>query len=240
MEDFQEKRKFFRVDLINDIPATAKISSINNRKVEVEKTFPIAILDLSTGGIYAFIPVDIPVNIVIIDIMFTFENEEFSFNALIIRKTPKDDGFEYGMKFLFHSQKDESRITRCLNQYKIKHTRFMKIQLDLRKQKYIGCFVKGLELIEEPAYLITSRRIVVATNKAAQDSGVKLGERCYSTVAKRHHACPFCLLEDAKKADHLLETNAVIREQSCKARWLYLEDHYMIHYFTRKEGLKDE
>ena len=58
--------------------------------------------------------------------------------------------------------------------YKIKNVRFKKVELDLRVHKYIGFFVKFLELIEEPAYLITENRLVVASNFKAQEKGVKL------------------------------------------------------------------
>lgn len=232
MDEFKEKRRHFRVDLINDVPASAKISSINNHKVEVEKTFPIKILDISTGGMNAYFEIDIPITIMIIRTLFVFEDEEFDLDALLIHKTPYSNGFEYGMKFLYHSDRDESRITRCLNHYKIKHTRFKKIELDLRNQKYIGSYVKVLDLIAQPAYLLTNRRIVVATNQAAKDAGIKLGERCYNTVAEKHHICSFCRLEEAVNCGMLIEAeDAELRGMKCKARWLYLEDNYIVHYF---------
>ncbi|UWG95411.1 PilZ domain-containing protein [Dehalobacter sp. DCM] len=232
MEEFKEKRQYFRVDMINDIPASARISSINNHRVEVEKTFPIKILDISTGGMSAYFEIDIPVTIMIINTTFVFEDEEFNLDALLVHKTPLGQGFEYGMKFLFHSNREESQVTRCINQYKIKHARFKKIELDLRKQKYIGCFVKVLDLIDQPACLLNTRRIVVATNQAAKDTGIRLGERCYQTMAKRQQACPHCRLEEAVKYGMLLEADdAELREVKCKARWLYLEDDYIIHYY---------
>lgn len=232
MEEFKEKRRHFRVDLINDIPASARISSINNHKVDVEKTFPIKLLDISTGGMSAYFEVDIPVTIMIINTIFVFENEEFNLDALIVHKATYGNGFEYGMKFLYKSEKDESRVTRCLNLYKIKHARFKKIELDLRKQKYIGCFVKVLDLIDQPACLLTTRRIVVATNQAAKDAGIKLGERCYNTIAREHQTCTHCRLGEAVNGDMLIEEDAVLQGVNCKARWLYLEDNYLIHYYV--------
>ena len=229
--DFREKRQQFRVDMINDIPATAKIFSINARKIEEERKIPIKILDLSSGGMRAFMSVDIPINIIVISIMFEFENESFNFNAQIIRKTFKDDGYEYGLRFIFNNPRDESRITRNLNQYKIKYTRFKKIELDLRKQKYLGSFVKVLELIEVPAYLITKHRIVVSMNQMAREMGVRLGERCYRTVGKLHMVCPHCRLEEALNVDHPVEIAATFLDKECTARWLFLEDEFTIHYY---------
>lgn len=135
------------------------------------------------------------------------------------------------MKFIFNIPQDESRITRCLNQYKIKNARFKKIELDLRKQKYVGCFVKVLEIIKEPAYLISSRRIVVAMNQAARERGVKLGELCYLTVGKLYKVCSHCRLEEAKNADHIVEVEAIFMQKKCTACWLYLEDGLSIHYY---------
>lgn len=231
MVDFREKRQQFRVDMINNIPATAKIYSINAHKIEEERKIPIKILDLSSGGMRAFMSVDIPINIIVISTIFEFENEYFHFNAQIIRKTFKDDGYEYGLRFIFNNNCDESRIIRNLNQYKIKYTRFKKIELDLRNQKYLGSFVKVLELIEVPAYLITKHRIVVSMNRMAREMGVRLGERCYRTVGKLHRICPHCQLEEALKVDHPVENVATFLDEECTARWLYLEDDYTIHYY---------
>jgi hypothetical protein len=179
----------------------------------------------------AIMPIDIPINVIIISTTFEFEDELFNFNAQIIRKTFKDDGYEYGLKFIYNTPRDENRITRYLNQYKIKYTRFKKIELDLRKQKYVGCFVKVLELIKEPAYLITSHRIVVAMNQVARKKGVRLGERCYTTVGKQHMVCPHCRLEEALKVDHIIEDEAIYIDKKCVARWLHLEDGLAIHYY---------
>lgn len=231
MADFREKRLQFRVDMINAVPATAKIYSINARRIEEERKLSIKILDLSSGGMRALIPIDIPINIIVINIIFEFENELFNINAEVIRKTFKDDGYEYGLKFIYNTPRDENRITRYLNQYKIKYIRFKKIELDLRKQKYVGCFVKVLEIIKEPAFLITSHRIVVSTNEIAREQGIRLGDRCYITVGKRHSICPYCRLEEALKADHKIEEDVTLNEKTWMAGWLHLEDGLVIHYY---------
>jgi hypothetical protein len=229
MEKNKEKRLCFRVDLLKEVQAVAKISSINDKKIEVEKTIPVSLLDLSASGMRVRMSYNLPINVIILNVTFEFENERFEIRTQVIRKMPKGQEYEYGLKFL--SSQDQARIMRCLNMYKIKNIKFKKVELDLRVQKYIGCFVKFLELIEEPAYLITDYRVVVASNLKAQQKGVRLGERCYNTICKQHNICSHCKLETAIKKDQVIETEAFILGQECTARWLYTEDGLIIHYF---------
>lgn len=141
----------------------------------------------------------------------------------------KGTTYEYGMKFV--DFQNINGLIYCLNMYKIKNTKFRKVEMDLRVQKYIGCFVRFLDLIESPAFIITDYRLVVAANALAQDQGIKLGERCYQTVHNRTAVCEHCRLEKALCSDHLIENEAPFVRQKCIARWLNTEDGLIIHYF---------
>lgn len=224
-----DKRQYFRVDLLKEVSAIAKIYSVNNRSIDVDKTIPVSILDLSAGGMRVRIPYSLPTQIIILDVKFEFESELYNFHAQVLRKTPINSSFEYGLKFL--TFRNQTSMTRCLNMYKIKNTKFRKVEWGLKVQKYIGCFVKFLELIDEPAYLITENRLVVACNLRAQEKGVKLGERCYKTICKENSICSNCRLEKAIKEDQVVEADAIVLGKECTARWLYTEDGLILHYF---------
>ncbi len=223
------KRQYFRVDLLKEIPAIARIYSVNNRAIDIDKTIPVSLLDLSAGGMRVRIPYNLPTQIIILDVNFEFENEHYNLHAQVLRRTSKSGSYEYGLKFL--TSHDQISMQRCLNMYKIKNTKHRKVEWDLKLQKYIGCFVKFLELIDEPAYLITSNRLVVACNLKAQAKGIKLGERCYKTICSRNSICPYCELEKAIKEDQVIEADAIVQGKACTARWLYTEDGLTLHYF---------
>lgn len=224
-----EKRQYFRVDLFRAIPASARISAINSKQIDVDKIIPVTLLNLSGNGMRIRMTYSLPINVVILDIKFEFENEQFEVSAQVVRKIQKGKSFEYGMKFI--DFQDTSGLIRCLNMYKIKNTKFRKVEMDLRAQKYIGCFVKFLELIEAPAFIITDYRLVVAANNLAQEQGIKLGERCYKTVHNINSICEHCRLEKALLSDHVVENEAVLMRQKCSARWLNTEDGLIIHYY---------
>jgi len=229
MEENHDNRRYFRVDLVKDIQGSARISSINHRQIEEEKTIPISLLDLSAGGMRVKMPYNLPTEIIILNVKFEFENEQYNLRAQVIRKMLKDNGYEYGLKFL--TLEDQMRMIRCLNMYNIKNAKFKRVELDLRAKKYISSFVKILELIDEPTYLITDNRIVVSANHAAQEKGVNLGERCYKTICHQKRSCSFCILESCIKKDQIFESAAIILGKECTARWLYTEDGLIIHYF---------
>ena len=230
MDNIKEKRQHFRVDLLKEVPALAKISSVNDRIIEVDKTIPVSLLDLSAGGMRVRICYNLPTKLIILNVKFEFENEKYNLSAQVLRKSGNN---EYGLKFLLTSQ-DQSRIVRCLNMYKIKNIKFRKVELDFKVQKYIGCFIKFLEFIEEPAYLITEQRLVVAANLKAHELGVKLGERCYKTICNRNNICQYCSLEKSiSNKDQIIETDAVVLGAKCTARWLYTEDGLVMHYFKK-------
>ena len=232
MSEYNEKRQQFRVDLVQTVSTTARIFSVADKPIDEGKEFPVTIMDLSPGGMRAFIPMDLPVKVLVINTIFEFEKEMFCFSAQILRKVRMKDGFEYGLKFIYFTRDDEDRLTRSLNQYKLKNTRFKKIELDLRKQQYVGCFVRVLELVQEPACLVTNHRIVVAMNKAAEEIGVTLGDRCYITLNKQVQPCPHCRLDEAPQTDGIVAAEALFRGKPCMARWLYMEDNISIHYYS--------
>lgn len=60
MNKNHDKRQHFRVDLLKEVPAFAKIHSVNNRTIDIEKIIPMSLLDLSTGGMRVRIPYDLP------------------------------------------------------------------------------------------------------------------------------------------------------------------------------------
>ena len=224
----KNKRQHFRVDLLKEVSAFAKIHSVYNQSIDVDKTMPVSILDLSAGGMRVRMAYNLPTEIMILNVKFEFENEQYDLRAQVLRKISKEDYYEYGLKFL--STRDQTSMIHCLNMYKIKNTKFRKVELDLKVQKYIGCFVKFLELIEEPAYLITDNRLVVASNFKAQEKGVKLGERCYKTISKENKICSHCKLEIAIKENRVIEADAFLSGKKCTARWLYTEEGLIIHY----------
>ena len=228
MNKKSDKRQHFRVDLLKEVPAFAKIYSVNNRTIDIDKIIPVSLLDLSAGGMRVRISYDLPIEVMILEVKFEFENEQYNLRAQVLRKTNKGYYYEYGLKFL--TSRDQTTMIRCLNMYKIKNVKFKKVELDLKVQKYIGCFVKFLELIEEPAYLITDNRLVVASNLTAQVKGVKLGERCYKRICQETIICAHCILEKAIKEDEVIEADAFVQGKACTARWLYAEDGLIIHY----------
>jgi len=233
MDDIIEKRKYFRVDLLKEVSASAKISSVNDLVVEIDKIIPVSLLDLSAGGMRVRISYDLPTKSIKLIVKFEFENEPYDLLAQVLRKTPSAKGNnEYGLKFLLTSQ-EQSRIVRCLNMYKIKNTKFRKVELDFKAQKYTRCFVKFLEIIEEPAYLITENRLVAAANCKAHEKGVKLGERCYKTICNRNDICTYCSLGKAiSNKDQIIKSDAFELGEKCTALWLYTEDGLVLHYFN--------
>ncbi|SPF44290.1 Type IV pilus assembly PilZ [Candidatus Desulfosporosinus infrequens] len=240
MSDFNEKRKYFRVDLLKEVSALAKISSVNDQVVEIDKIIPISLLDISAGGMRVRIRYDLPTKLIKLTVKFEFENEQYDLLAQVLRKTPNAKGNnEYGLKLLLTSQ-EQSRIVRSLNMYKIKNTKFRKVELDFKAQKYARCFVKFLEIIDGPAYLITENRLVVAANLKAHEKGVKLGERCYKTICNRNEICPYCSLDKAiSNNDQVVKSEAFELGENCTARWLYTEDGLIMHYFEENCVVKE-
>ncbi|MDR3587633.1 MAG: PilZ domain-containing protein [Desulfosporosinus sp.] len=235
MNDINEKRKHFRVDLVKEVSALARISSVNDQVVKINKILPVSLLDMSAGGMRVRICYDLPTKLIKLTVKFEFENEQYDLLAQVLRKTTDTKGNnEYGLKLLVTPQ-EQSRIVRSLNMYKIKNTKFRKVELDFKAQKYTRCFIKFLEIIEEPAYLITENRLVVAANLKAHEMGVKLGERCYKTICNRHDICTYCSLEKAiSNKDQVIKSDALELGSKSTARWLYTEDGLILHYFEKQ------
>ena len=72
----KNKRQHFRVDLLKEVPAFAKIYSINNQSIDVDKMMPISLIDLSAGGMRVRMPYNLPTEIIILNVKFEFENEQ--------------------------------------------------------------------------------------------------------------------------------------------------------------------
>lgn len=230
MDDITEKRQYFRVDLLEEVSASAKISSVNNQVIEFDKTIPVSLLNISAGGMRVRIGYNLPAMQIVLNLKFKFENENYDLPVQILRRSENN---QYGLKYYLTSH-DQRRMIRCLNMYKLNNIKFRKVELDFKAKKYIGCFINFLELIEEPAYLITEQRLVVAANLKAHENGVKLGERCYKTICKRKNICPYCLLEKSIfKKDQVIEIDAIVLDSDCLGRWLYTENGLIIHYFKK-------
>ena len=230
----EERRVHFRVDMVQEIHGKAKILSVNDQEMAMEKALEISILDLSGGGLRAIIPLNLPVQFkIILNVSFELKNEPFYFYAQVLRKNEKNGKFEYGMKFLHSSFRDEDRLVRSLNQYKLEHVKQNRSQNDLRRQKYIGSLVKILEAFPEPAYLVTYRRIVVAANKAAQAKGIKLGERCHQTICQHRTVCPHCRMDESITSEGIVSRDAMVLGTDCLVHWLNLEEGLILHYFIK-------
>lgn len=229
MNEKENRRQHFRVDLLKEVPGTAEILSVNDRCVNLEKSIPASLIDLSAGGMRVRIPYNLPTQIVVLNVKFEFEKEPYNVCARILRKTPIRESFEYGLKFT--TARDQASMIRYLNMYRIKNSRFRKVEWDLKARKYIGCFVKMLELIDKPAYIITENRLVVASNIMAQEKNMKLGERCYKLLCNEDKICQHCKLEKVMAEDYVIEENAIVQGVNCTARWLKTEDGLIIHYY---------
>ncbi len=234
MKNFHDKRSHFRVDLIEKLVGTARIISANNKKLGTEKIVNISILDLSAGGMRAEIPLDLPLQLkFVLGVTFQFENALYDILATIVRKSERKDVNEYGLRFLETRQNVENNIIRGLNQLKIRQSRRNKVQLEPQKQKDINSFIKIIEAITEPAYLISNQRIIIAANKAAREFGVTLGERCHISIGANRSICSFCRLDEAQIAAQIIDNLGILKRKEYRAYWLYLEEGFTLHYFKK-------
>jgi hypothetical protein len=231
-----ERRAYFRVDIIESLQAVARIVSINGMQAPVQKPMGITVRDISGGGMKIESPLDLPSKAkIVVRVSFSFEEQLFNIEGVIIRKEAlKDNINEYGIRFIGIPRIEENRLVRCLNQYKFKNVRAKKSQIDLRKQKGIGPLLKIIEAIEVPAYLVTSQRVVVAANRAALAQGIHLGERCYQMICQNKKVCPHCRMDEAQNADDILSTEAIITDEKYYAHWIYLEYGLTLHYLKKE------
>lgn len=232
-----ERRSHFRVDIIEPLQAVARLVSINGSEAPVQKLIEMSVRDLSAGGMRIVTPLDLPTNLrIVLRTSFDFEEQHFDFEGVILRKRMLPDNTkEYGVKFVEVKRLEEHRLVRCLNQYKIKHVKSKKSQVDLKKQKGIGPLVKIIEALDIPAYLITAQRVVVAANRAALDQGTQLGSRCYLTICKNKNICPFCLMAEAPNHDDIVKTTAFVLDENHSVNWIYLDNGLTLHYL-KKQG----
>lgn len=86
MLENKEKRQYFRVDLFQAIPASAKIYAVNSRRIEVNKIIPVTLLNLSGSGLRIRMTYNLPIDVIILNINFEFENQNFNVCARVIRK----------------------------------------------------------------------------------------------------------------------------------------------------------
>jgi hypothetical protein len=221
--------------MIEPLHAVARLVSINGTEAPVQKLIEIDIRDLSLGGMKMEATLDLPIDFkIIIRTSFDFEQQHFDAEGLIVRKKLMgNDLIEYGIKFIKISRLEEQQLVRCLNQYKIKHVKTKKSQIDLRKQKGVGTLIKMMEAIDTPAYLITAQRVIVATNRVAQSQGAHLGERCYQTLYQNKKICPFCRIEEASQVEDVLTTEAVVLNERHSLHWIYLENGLTLHYLRK-------
>ncbi len=230
-----EKRKQFRVNLVQTIVGTAKIISANNTKLDFKKIINILILDLSAGGMRTEMKLNLPIELnFVLRIAFKFENVIYEVLAIIVRKTEKQGIYEYGLKFLETPRDVEKSIIYGLNQVKIRQVKHGKVNLDPQKKRDIKSFIKIIGSYTEPTYLINNQRLIIAANGTAREEGVTLGERCHLSICANRTICSHCKLDDAKMSDELVNNEGMIKGKKYNIFWLYLEEGFTIHYFKRR------
>lgn len=232
MTTFFEKRAHFRCDMLKPFEASATIISVNTILTNLNKPIMIKIFDLSVGGMRIQSAIDFPIQAkLILEIKFHLEGEHFSILFQPIRRRRVGTLIEYGGKFKNISQTDEIRLGRILNQYKLKAKKLT--SNDLGKDKEIGVFVKIIEAIPEPTYLVSSQHVILATNAVARELRVRIGERCHLTIFGSKKICSHCLITESEKYDKIISETITVSGASYRAYWLYLQKDLYLHYIKK-------
>lgn len=103
----------------------------------------------------------------------------------------------------------------------------------MSKDKDIGVFVKIIEAIPEPSYLVSSQHVILATNAAARELRVRIGERCHLTIFGSKNICTHCSLIESEKHEKIISETITVNEDSYRAYWLYLQKGLYLHYIKK-------
>lgn len=119
-EKIINRRKFYRIELINPLRAEMSLTSIKGKKVKLGKT-EVLIEDISIGGIKFLTTIDMPVRP---DIILQFEttilNERLTMSGHIVWKQEISDVYQYGIKFTIN-EKERDAIAKILNNFFIQY-----------------------------------------------------------------------------------------------------------------------
>lgn len=225
-----DKRRNFRVSFVAPIPCKARISSINRKKISLNKFFPVYINDLSASGMKIKTEFDLPLNKnIILHLAFNFVDKSFALQGSLIWKDDKVNQKIYGVKFIDLTEKEERQLVYDLNKFQLEKTRSENAGAGNRESPA----ARMLHAIPYPAILITAARKVLALNEPAEKLGVAIGGNCYSVCWENSKACSFCMLGESPLYNGIISYPVRIRNKKYVFYWLYLGKKIFLHYWKK-------
>jgi hypothetical protein len=191
---------------------------------------PLAILDVSAGGLKVKTPLDLEIVKHTILLQVDFGLEEFNFNVhgQVIRKEQQDT---YGIRFTDLSPKDERRLVSCL--YKVERRKSLASQIP-RVETFKNPILKIIDVIPYASFLLNGDRKVVAINQLAERLGYCSGEICHKTIFESDVPCTYCKLHASRDIDRIVKLEIRPEKKNPQvAHWLYLNNGLYLHYFRR-------
>ena len=225
-----ERRQNFRLKLFPPVEGTARLKSIDEHLVPLEKSMPLTILDVSAGGLKVKTPLQLEVNRHTILLQIDFGLEEFSFNVQgqVIRKENSDT---YGIKFTDLSTRDERRLVSCLYRVERKRSRVNQVH---KVEPFKNPILKIIDAIPYASFILNGDRKILAVNQLAERLGYCAGEICHRAIFECETPCTFCKLHASRDIDRIVKLEIRPEKKNRQvAHWLYLNNGLYLHYFRR-------
>lgn len=233
---FLDNRRNFRVSLVVPVQGKARIISINNTDLKLDKYFPISILDFSASGMRINTPLDLPIGKdIILETTFDFDNKTLVLQGVLVWKEEKYPLKTYGTRFINLTEKAERQLVYDLNKYQLSKTKVERMNAGGESPA-----AKMIHAIPYPSILMTAERKILAVNNLSQKLGVAPGTKCYTGFWQENKICSFCMLEESRKYNDILSYTVYIKDKKYVMYWLCLGKKIFLHYWKRVNCLREE
>ena len=233
---FLDNRRNFRVSLVVPVQGKARIISVNNTDLKLDKYFPISILDFSASGMKINTPLDLPIGKdIILETTFDFNKKTLVLQGVLVWKEEKYPLKTYGTRFINLTEKAERQLVYDLNKYQLSKTKLER--LNAIKESPAA---KIINAIPYPSILLTAERKIIAVNNLSEKLGATPGAKCYMGIWQENKICSFCRLEDSRMYNDILSYPAYIKDKKYVMHWLCLGKKIFLHYWTRTNYLREE
>ena len=122
--DFVQKRDFYRHRFAIPLPAIMRVSRLNDKVINQDKTSIVYVSNISAGGLNFNSELDIPIRIGKIYLQFNLEleNKTFVVEGLLVRRTEyaSRNEISYGVEFEIDSALERELVV-AINQIIIKN-----------------------------------------------------------------------------------------------------------------------
>ena len=211
---FLDNRRNFRVSLAVPIQGKARIISINNKDLKLDKYFPISILDFSASGMKINTPLDLPIGKdIILETTFDFNNKTLILQGVLVWK----------------------QLVYDLNKYQLSKTKVERMNAGGESPA-----AKMIHAIPYPSILLTAQRKIIAVNNLSEKLGITPGTKCYMGFWQENKICSFCMLEESRMYNDILSYTVYIKDKKHELHWRCLGKKIFLHYWKRANCLREE